>query len=84
MGLLEEENWLLPPSAEEPPALLPVFGVLRRVLAVFGVLSKVLFDEVVSAWLMWVKDELLRGSRSREALAEMEEIAGGAREERGL
>lgn len=39
---------------------------------------------VVSAWLMWVKDELLRGRGSREACAEMEDIAGGAREERGL
>jgi hypothetical protein len=79
--LLEERNWLLPPSAEEPPALLPVFGVLRRLLAVFGVSRKVLFDEVVSAWLMWVKDESLRGSRSREALAKMEDIAGGACDE---
>jgi hypothetical protein len=48
---------------------------------VFGVSRKVLFDEVVSAWLMWVKDESLRGSRSREALAEMEDVAGGACDE---
>jgi hypothetical protein len=84
MGLVEERKWLTPPSAEEPPTALSVFGVLRRLLAVFGVLRKVFCEEVVSAWLMWVNDELLRGSGSREALAEMEDIAGGAREERVL
>lgn len=70
-----ERKWLTAPSAEdEAPALLPVLGVLRKALC----------DELASAWLMWVKEELLRGRRSREACAEMEDIAGGAREERGL
>lgn len=68
VGFVEERKWLTAPSAEEePPALLPVLGVLRKVLPVFGVLRKVLCGEVVSAWLMWAKEELLRRSGSREA-----------------
>jgi hypothetical protein len=48
----------MPASAdEELPALLLVFGVLSRVL----------FCDVVSVWLMWVKEELLGARESREA-----------------
>lgn len=69
-----ERKWLTPPSAEEEaPTLLPVLGVLTKALG----------GEMVSRWLISVKEELLRGRGSREACAEMEDIAGGAREERG-
>lgn len=85
MGL-GERKWLTPPSAEEEaPALLAVFGVLRRVWGVLGVLRRVLvLYDAVSAWLMWVKEKFFRGRRSRVASAEIEDIAGGAREEREL
>ena len=37
VGLLERK-WLTPPSAEEePPALLPMFGVFKKALPVVGV-----------------------------------------------